>query len=139
MSTRSAAFLAQVAKLCVGLEYPSGGADHEVEPFELAYSGATAPTANELLVALGYNWDPVAIEPGANAFTHLSAVEDWWTPNQRARGRRFRALEDALRPLANLTAYTVGQYVSEEPLDVIVIGRLESGEWVGVTFVGVCI
>jgi len=133
-SSAAVLFLARLEQLCVGLDYPSCGTEHPVAPCWLRFAGRLPPSESQLLAALEEPWTPVTRESARDVLECVSAVEDWRTPNERARGRRFRALEAALRPLVDLAAYAVGHCTSEEPSEVYVIGRLETDEWVGISF-----
>jgi hypothetical protein len=120
-STSADALLTDLAAAAADLHYPSE-TDAPLTPFRWAGPASSTPDAASLVASLGR--DP-ATPVEAVAFEAFFAPV---TQGDDEGAERFRALRDRLQgELQDLRVYRVGRV----DIDVYVLGRHPSGEWVG--------
>lgn len=130
MTEQTRPFAERLQRATDGLVYQSE-TDAPVEPFVMTGFEGTEVTPDALVGFLKRDaGTPVATETVEDFFSTLTAIEDWYGDEERVAARRYRRLQRLLTTsLADLKVFKVG----ERSLDVYVVGKLESGEFAGIT------
>lgn len=126
MTTDKATLLQTIGEATKDLLFPSES-DFPIEPFDF---GDAEPTAEGLRKALGKD-ETAAVEDTtlAEVFEGLTSAADDASESEKESARRFANVVQVLEAnLKDVRGYRIGK----TEIDVVVLGRHESGAWLGV-------
>jgi len=126
--TTATELLANLGAAAAGLLFPSES-DYPLTPYRWVGTDGAEPSPAALIQAEGRKADtPVETLGPRELFEPLFALQADATDEEKAEVARYRALVDLLKgTLSALRVYRVG----EVDIDVYVLGRHASGEWLG--------
>lgn len=120
----------ELAKATEGLSFHSES-DAPIAPYHWSGEAGEAPSAEAVIRAAGKKaGTPVEEESIHDLFDPVTEEQSFWSDDDRAEAARYKALVALLEEaLTEIRVYRVG----EVDIDVYVIGKLASGEWMGVS------
>lgn len=121
-------FIAKLEHAIDGLLFPSE-TDAPIYVFVWRDKAPFSPQA--LLMHRGYgSTTPIQETSIDRFFRSVTTPRDWHGPEERARVQQFTALRDLLQAeLSDVTVYKIGT----SAIDVYVVGRDQSGNYLGIT------